>query len=364
MPSTESVFALPTTPAAKCLHLMRLTPLTTRAELVDATGLSQPTVTRAVTALTNAGLVHQRTDLTRSHGRGRPTVPIELSDPPQIFAGIAVGTHSTYIGLFDLRGRTLRDVRIELPIARKDHDDVIEHLMAGLNRLTVGLTRPLASVGLTFPGSVEPDGLINAPSLGWAGVDIPSRLRYQFSVPVSVAAAVPAILGSELHSATLHFDGPAPTTLALFADDSIGAALSTGDAVRQLDVALSDNSLLPTAGLLQHSPADTLPELVALGTDASRALLDARATGLGDLAAGLIETHSPDTVVVAGSAFIEDIKAPAKFARAVRDRLGDGLRGTQLRLIPTHDEIVRAIARAIALDPVLRDPLSLSQPEG
>lgn len=360
MSTTESVFALPATPAAKCLHLMRLTPLTTRSELVEATGLSQPTVTRAITALISAGLAHERSDLTRSRGRGRPTIPVELKDSPNAFAGIAVGTQSTYIGLFDLRGRTIRDVRIDLPIATMDHDDVIEHLMAGLNRLTVGVRRPLACVGLTFPGYVDARGHINAPSLGWDDVDIPARLRYQFSVPVTVSAAVPAILGSELHAANLHFDGPAPRTLALFADDSIGAAISTGDRVTQIDVSLPEDSILPTAGLLRDVPVATLSELVSHPSPRARELLDSRADRLGTLAARFIDDYRPDTVVVAGSAFIDDPQAPAKFARAVKKRLGEGLAGTALRLIPTHDEIVRAIARAIALDRVLRAPLDFA----
>ena len=74
------VFTRPRTPAAKCLHLVRLNPIITRSELVEATGLSQPTITRATTALLNAGLIQERTDLTQSQGRGRPTVPLEAAD--------------------------------------------------------------------------------------------------------------------------------------------------------------------------------------------------------------------------------------------------------------------------------------------
>ena len=41
-----TVFSRPRTPAAKCLHLVRLHQIVTRSELVEATGLSQPTITR------------------------------------------------------------------------------------------------------------------------------------------------------------------------------------------------------------------------------------------------------------------------------------------------------------------------------
>ncbi|AKK10095.1 ROK family protein [Corynebacterium uterequi] len=352
-------FALPTTPAAKCLYLMRHQPLMTRAELMELSGLSQPTVTRAVTALLQAGLIRQRSDLTRSQGRGRPTIPLQICDTSSMHAGIAVGTHSTYIALFDSFGRTLRKLDLNLPAARMTDDDGIEHYIAGLHRLTTGLARQLTSVGFTFPGHVTDSGVINAPSLGWRDVDIASRLRYQFSVPVTVAAAVPAILGSELQNTNVTFADAPTTTMAFFADDSIGAAVSTGSGVRQLDVTLDEDSILPTYGLLTGTTARSLAELVAQHTDASRALLDRRAQALGELAAEFIAEQRPSTVVVAGSAFLEDPHAPGIFARTVRSQLGSGDDDVELRLIPTHREIVLAIARAVALERVLQDPLHL-----
>ena len=59
-------------------------------------------------------------------------------------------------------------------------------------------------------------------------------------------------------------------------------------------------------------------------------------------------------MVVAGSAFIEDPQAPGPFAQAARSVAGDKV---ELRMLPTHREMVRDIARAAALDPVLTDPL-------
>ena len=353
----EPVFALPTTPAGKCLFLMRQQSLTTRSDLIDATGLSQPTITRAVASLLDVGLATQRTDLTRSHGRGRPTVPLQVTGEDWTHAGLAVGTHSTYIGLFDVRGRTVRETDIDLPVGRMAGDDVVEHLIAGLNRLTAGLDRPLRTVGVTFPGFVRDDGRIHAPSLGWDDVDIAARLRYQFSIPATISAAVPAFLGAELQDADTQFADEPSVALALFADDSIGAAISGPTGVTQVSVPLADDSILPTAGLLAGTGAATLSELVASGE--ARELLDTRATGLGELAADLIADHAPSTVVVAGSAFIDDPLAPGRFARTVRAALGPAADSVSLRLIPTHREFVRAIARAVALDPLLRDPLAL-----
>ncbi|RNE48188.1 ROK family transcriptional regulator [Corynebacterium alimapuense] len=348
MPNAGAVFSRPRTPAAKCLHLVRLNHIVTRSELVEATGLSQPTITRTVSALIDAGLIQQRTDLTRSQGRGRPTIPLELAPNPRLHAGIAVGTSTTYIGLFDTRGRTIRDVEVPTPVARLSESDFIEHVMAGLNRLRAGLDRPLVCVGVTTSGRVSPDGVVNAQNLGWQGADVAGRLSYQFSVPVVVSGAVPAILGSEIQSTDL------PTgTMALFADDSLGAAIINDEGISQIDLPESCEELTTEGVLCGRFPsladAARAPEM--------RAALDQRARCLGDLTAKLARDHGSSTVVVAGSAFIDDPAAPKLFASQVRSLLADI--DVELRLIPTHQEIVRAIARAVALDQLLREPLNL-----
>ena len=73
--------------------------------------------------------------------------------------------------------------------------------------------------------------------------------------------------------------------------------------------------------------------------------------------AELCSTHCPTSVVVAGSAFIDDPLAPAPFARTVRSTVACS---PELRMIPTHREMVRDIARAVALDLVLREPLAVA----
>ncbi|MDN6237190.1 MAG: MarR family transcriptional regulator, partial [Corynebacterium flavescens] len=170
------VFTRPRTPAAKCLHLIRHNPIITRSELVAATGLSQPTITRATAALIKAGLIRQRNEFTQSRGRGRPTVPLEAADNDWVLAGIAVGTSVTFIGLYDVLGRTIKNGEFATPVAKLSEDDFIEHILAGVNRLMTGLERPLVSVGITTSGTVDSQGLVTASNLGWEGVDIAARL--------------------------------------------------------------------------------------------------------------------------------------------------------------------------------------------
>lgn len=333
-------FSRPSSPAAKCLHLIRLRELTSRSELVKDTHLSQPTITRAVAALVKAGYVTERTDLTRA-----------------LHAGIAVGTLSTYIALFDLKGRTVRSVDIDVEVADESQDDFIQRIMATLNRLTTGVSRPLATVGVTTSGSVTGDGEVYAPNLGWRDAEIGAQLREQFSVPVVVTSAAAAIVGSEIQSSPSLND---EAVLALFADDSIGCALATEEGVLPIAVTRDD---LTTQGLIDAIGEPSIRTLRDAVTDSAhkhttRGALDDRAHQLGELAAQLSSQHAPSTIVVAGSAFIDDPLAPAPFARSVR---GAGI-DVELRMIPTHREVVRDIARAVALDFVLREPLAVASP--
>jgi len=265
---------------------------------------------------------------------------------------------STYVALFDLKGRALRAVDIDIPVAELSEDDFIQHIMAGLNRLRAGLDRPLATIGVTTSGTVTEAGEVHAPNLGWRGVDIGAQMRAQFGVPVVVTSAAAAIVGSEVQSRD---DLDTRSVMALFADDSIACAVTSGGGVRPVAVARED---LTTQGLVDEIAIPGIRTLHdALTTPehhtTARAALDHRACRLGALTARLHAEHSPATVVVAGSAFIDDPGAPAPFARAVRDKIPGGV---NLRMIPTHREMVRDIARAVALDLVLREPLAVAAP--
>lgn len=366
------VFTRPRTPAAKCLHLVRLNPIITRSELVEATGLSQPTITRATTALLNAGLIQERTDLTQSQGRGRPTVPLEAADNNWVLGGIAVGTSETYIGLYDIKGRTVSEEEIATPVARLTEEDFLEHIMAGINRMMTGLDRHLVALGITTSGTVDEDGLVTADNLGWHGVDIAARLRFQFSVPVVVTSAISAILGSETQAAEI---GTYERVLLLFADDSLGSALSVDDEVNSIIPLPQTRSevlghgasehLLATQSILdavrRHGiEASTLHEVatIAESNPAVRAILDERARQLGQITAEMVHEYSPKTVVIAGGAFTGDSRAPQLFASTVRGSTSDDL---ELRMIPSHKEIVRAVARTVATDQLLREPLELGR---
>lgn len=379
-------FGQPVTPAAKCLFVIRQNSVISRADLITATGLSQPTITRAITTLLAEGYVVTRDDLARTHGRGRPTTPVELAKPLWMLAGIAVGTTQTFLSVFDIRGRTIRESVIDTPVAQLSESDFIQHIMAGLHRLVTGLEHTLLSVGVTTSGQVSHGGVVSAPNLGWEQVDVAAALRYQFSVPVSVSSAVPAILGSEMQSGELLVTDDADRTLVLFADDSLGAAFTNTSGVHpiatlpgiessrlNLQDAAPEKTLI-TRYILQRiseefpelSPApETLAQAVALADEHEgvREILDARARGLAELTVDLVGEYKISTVVVAGSAFVDDAQAPKLFAATVREIM-TAEKAPNMRMIPTHEEVVRSVARAAALDQMLREPLQLVPSDG
>ncbi|WKD58498.1 ROK family transcriptional regulator [Corynebacterium caspium] len=359
-------FARPKSPAARVLHLLRPGMPLNRTDIAAATGLSQPTVTRAIQSLNQAGIIDFRPDLViNSKQRGRRPVPVEIAPHSGFFAGIAVGTTSHYVALYNLQGRTLRHLNVRRSVAGISPDEFIQTLVKAVEEMAASLTGRLLGVGMTTSGRVRRNGIVDAANLGWHGVHVAPRLEYYFRVPITVSSAVSAILGAELQTTHLQ-TMESTTTLAIFADDSISAALSGIDGTVQIPHLPLVNSRILTAtatppelclnteGFLELAARDgALP-----GQPNFRVYLDERARLLGVMAAELLHIHTPNKVVIAGSAFTDDAThAPKIFARTVRKNYSSDP-APQLRMIPTHREIVASIARAVALDAVFRDPLS------
>lgn len=313
---------------------------------MELTKLSQPSVTRGINALLKTGLVITRPDLAgREKKRGRPAVPVQISRPgPGVYAGVAVGTSHTWVALFTLDGAIVAHTTIRSVVAQEAEEDFLEFIVAAVNRLDAATPQhTLLSVGLSTSGRVSASGLVEAPNLGWHATDLKHHLEEYFDVPVTLSSAVPAILGAELLTAPLVV-GDKPT-VAFFADDSVGAAIThhNGD-IAQL-------AALPT---LDNAPAEQLLATHALGPEPTEQDVELRTRRAGEVAAALITEHRAHRLVVAGNAFTAQ---PRLFTEVVRGALGPQHAHVELRLIPTHEEIVAAVARAVALEQVMRRPV-------
>lgn len=312
-------FARPSTPAAVCMHIIRLRQPATRSTLVELSGKSQPTVTRAIASLIQANLVRERPDLSAPAGPGRPTIPLELEQSPWAHVGIAVGTNSTYVGAYNTRGQVLREQFIDVSPQAITPAEFIKTITPHVNSLVAATNLPMANVGLTTPGRIDKDGQVTAASLGWERVDISSYLRSRFTAPITVSSVVGAIAGAEQQLQSPEIN---KTVMLFYVDDSNGAAVMTPEGVTTLQV----------------------PDISANTT-------------LGQVAVQIANDTTPNTIVLAGSAFANpaDARSVGLALRSSRHR------DAEIRVIPTHLDNARAAARAVALDRLISDPLGLAK---
>lgn len=162
----------------------------TRSELIDATGLSAPTVGTLASHLIRRGLV---TDLGAGPSRGgRRPVRMQFNARYGIVAGIDVGPTRTRLGLADLRGDLIAR-RIVLTPQKKDPAALLEALAAETRYLMreaeVAAVRLLA-VGAGAPGVVDSRrgmAVAFANNLsGWSQVPMATILRTALHAPVVV----------------------------------------------------------------------------------------------------------------------------------------------------------------------------------
>jgi predicted NBD/HSP70 family sugar kinase len=191
-----------------------------RADLARATHLTRAATSELVAELLAEGLVEELG--TRSdQGVGKPatllgvvpdarfTVTLDLSDDERFLAA-----------LVDLGGKVL-----DRRVAQRDGrtGDAAVALVLGLaTDLAAAADRPLLGVGVGSPGVVDPAGVVvEAPNLGWHGVELSRQLAQAVDAPAHVANdANAAALGE------LGLNGPAERSLlAIKIGWGVGAGL-------------------------------------------------------------------------------------------------------------------------------------------
>lgn len=319
------VFRGPTTPAAVCFQVIRLKQPVTRTHLFQHSTHSQPTIARAVTALIDAHLVRERPDKIVAEGPGRPKIPLEMTPTPWVHVGVALGTKSTYLGIYGTRGQLLREQFVEITPAKHRMSAFIAEIIPHINAMVASTQLPLANIGISASGVVHEQKFITAPNLGWDGEDIVTPFARLFDVPITVASVVEAIAGAEQQTQEppLRPTGSEPLAdhrgLIFYVDDTTGAAIHTRTSVESIDLNIGKYPTLAAAAL--------------------------------DLTA----RTEPDTVVLAGSAFAH--RADTQVVGRALQEIG----GVEVRVIPTHIDNARAAARALALSGLLTNPLTFSK---
>jgi glucokinase len=171
------------------LQLMRDGHPRTRAELVQATGLSRSTVGARIESLSELGLLAPFADAVSTGGR--PPSRIVFNADARVVAGADLGaTHAT-LAISNLAGERLAATRTPLQIADRP-ENVLSALAETITALLEQVSRgpgELVGIGLGLPGPVEHStGKPSKPPImpGWDGFDVPAALQERLPVPVLV----------------------------------------------------------------------------------------------------------------------------------------------------------------------------------
>ncbi len=384
--------------AASVFRAVRLHGPVGRDVIATVTSLSIATVNRQVIALLDAGLLRERADLAVSGAIGRPRVPVEVNHEPFVTLGIHVGARTTSIVATDLFGRTLDTVETPTPLspAGPALESLAESACRYLQRWH--RRRPLW-VGVAIGGTVDgATGLVDHPRLGWRQAPVGPVLADALGLPLSVASHVDAMAGAELLLGLRRFAPSSPTSLYVYARETVGYALVIGGRVHcpasgpgtiaalpahsdllggtgQLESTVSDEAVLAAARRLKILPgapaartsgatsamADLL-RVARAGNQQARDLLAERARVLGEAVALLRDVLNPDELVVGGQAFTEFPEAMGQVEAAFAAR--SVLAPRVIRVTAFGNRVQEAGAGTVSLGGLYADPLGAMRRAG
>jgi predicted NBD/HSP70 family sugar kinase len=370
--------------AAAVFRAVRLRGPVGRDVIAKVTSLSIATVNRQVIALLEAGLLRERADLAISGAIGRPRVPVEVHHEPFVTLGIHIGARTTSIVATDLFGRTLDTV--ETPTPLKAPGPALASLADSASRYLRRWhrRRPLW-VGVAIGGCVDSaTGHVDHPRLGWRQAPVGPVLADVLGLPVSVASHVDAMAGAELLLGMRRFAPSSPTSLYVYARETVGYALVIDGRVHspasgpgtianlpvqadllagtgQLESTVSDEAVLAVARRLgvvagEGATLGNVVQAARQGNDTAQRLLSERAKVLGEAVALLRDLLNPDDLVVGGQAFTEypegiDQLESAFAARSV-------LAPRDIRVTGFGNRVQEAGAGVVSLGPLYADPLA------
>ncbi len=388
--------------ASSVFRAVRLRGPVGRDVIAGVTSLSIATVNRQVIALLDAGLLRERADLAVSGAIGRPRVPVEINHEPFVTLGMHVGARTTSIVATDLFGRTLDTVETPTPLSTSG---------AALTSLAESASRYLRRwhrrrplwVGVAIGGTVDgATGHVDHSRLGWRQAPVGPVLADALGLPVSVASHVDAMAGAELLLGMRRFAPSSPTSLYVYARETVGYALVIGGRVHcpasgpgtiaalpahsellggtgQLESTVSDEAVLAAARRLRilpgvapappatriggsASPITDLLRVARAGNPQAEDLLAERARVLGEAVALLRDLLNPDELVVGGQAFTEYPEGMEHVEAAFAAR--SVLPPRDIRVTAFGNRVQEAGAGIVSLGGLYADPLGAMRRSG
>jgi glucokinase-like ROK family protein len=374
-------------------------PQVSRVRIADLTGLSTTTVTNLITELLEQGIVVEdgMEQPNEPRGVGRPRTALRLVPEARHAVGIHIGVGSVYVAVTDLCARPLHTpLSLDHPVDRSA-DDVLSEAAALVEQaITQSGVNPkdIVGVGIGASGLVDSQTGVNvlAPNLGWRDVPIQAWVESRLDLPVFVDNNVRAMaLAEALFGAgqDVHVLAFVYARIGVGAGFVIGGELYRGRAgageighmliepdsgeacrcgnVGCLETLVSEPAVIRQAqqiaaqqpdGLLaeylQQTNRPMIERIFAAaraGDETTRAMLDARARYMGIGLANLVNTLSPELIILGGIfAQGEDVLLPV--TQETMRRCAFANLGADVRLqTPTFGQETGVIgAAALALD--------------
>jgi predicted NBD/HSP70 family sugar kinase len=197
-----------------------------RFDLLRATGLSSATVSNVVTDLVAEGLVAEA-GLLDSDG-GRPRTLLAVRPGYAQVVGVDIGETHVQVGLFDWTLETLATATYPMDEGRPDPAVLAGLVTAGIDEVSARAgadPAALLGVGVGVPGTVLPDGLVHAPTLGWSGEPFDALLRPHVAAPLHLDNCARTLGQAEMWRGAGR--GAQRAIVALLAV-GVGAAVATG----------------------------------------------------------------------------------------------------------------------------------------
>lgn len=175
--------------AGDVLALIRSGAATTRAQVMDQTGLSRSTVAQRLDALLRAGYLVETSR--GDGGRGRPTSMLAINRMAGVVLVADVGASHSRCAVTDMAGEPMAERTFEVDVARGP-DVVLGRIKRALWSLLDEAgrePRDVRGVGLGVPGPVEfTTGRVVSPPImtGWDGYRIPEYFDGDLDCPVLV----------------------------------------------------------------------------------------------------------------------------------------------------------------------------------
>lgn len=358
-----------------------------RSELATLTGMATGTMTKLTSLLAEVGLLRELPP--QGQGMpGRPRTPMVIDDSVFRVLGLHFGLRRTSMGLLDLQGQLVEEVRV--PHRRKGFDAVVAQAVEVAGSLLERSPGTTLGVGASTGGWVDREaGVVREHRvLRWHDVPLREALAAQLGLPTEIDSSFRALAMAERW---LGGAQDVDDLIGLFVGNVVGAGFVLGGEVFRghtaaagsidhlsvgvsgerpcscgrldcLHAVASDIALLARArqagvvggrGTLEH-----LIQAARSGDAVADELLTWRARLVGVAAGSLVEMFDPEAVVVSGGV----VDAP-EYLVAVQAGARDYLRDKRrvdveslVRLSAFGNESMAVSAASVMLDRIYAAP--------